>query len=263
MYRQNRHIQLVLTFTFISLQAWAIVITPPTSASDYQCIASLIVSSFDSPAAASAEVQDDTSIQNRIESLRWNIFGKTLTEDYTYRQYVRTARRMRGKKYCLLVAKEYHDEDLENGKYDVVGMVEMGMSICPVSSSTADNNGSTLSYESQSANEEPKPQPTIGVLCVKSTHQKQKIGSALIQKCEQIVQEVWKEHSIFVDVEPTNDRALAFFEKCGYKHLVDENGMQQTRETTVFRRRVQEVRLHWMLQKLLAPGNREGLQSGT
>jgi ribosomal protein S18 acetylase RimI-like enzyme len=158
---------------------------------------------------------------------------------------------MKGKKYCLLVAKEYIPES-SDGTYNVVGMVEMGMSKCPVPT-PLDASDLTDGTEPSSYSQDYEwiPQPTIGVLCIKSTHQHRGIGRAIIEKCEQIAQEFWRNDNIFVDVDPDNFSALAFFERCGYEYVVDGLGVTQMRNTTVFRRRAREVEPHWLLRKCL------------
>ena len=97
------------------------IISSPASADDYRQLASLLVSSFDAPQCSKEE--DDNTV-SKIQRLQWDLYERSFTEEFTYKRYVSTARRMRGKKYCLLVAKQ-NDEG-------VVGMVEMGMSFCPV-----------------------------------------------------------------------------------------------------------------------------------
>lgn len=211
-------------------KAAALIITPPASNSDYQCMASLITSTFDRP-------KDDS----KWASLRWKLFGKSLTDDFTYRQYVSTARRMRGKKYCVFIAKDIIDGT-------VVGMVEMGMSMCPVTTSLAKDSNFGPSIDNIGTTES-SPQPTVGVLCVKSTHQNQGIGYSLLQKCEEVAQDLWKEQHVYVDVEPKNCKALAFFTKCSYEHVLDEQNELTLRNTTVYKTRVQDVKPHWLLRK--------------
>jgi hypothetical protein len=70
------------------------------------------------------------------------------------------------------------------------------------------------------------------------------------------VHEVWKEHEIFVDVEPNNQKALAFFANCGYEYAIDESEAKLVRDTKVFRRRVEEVKPHWLLRKSLGEEDR-------
>ena len=143
--------------------------------------------------------------------------------------------------YQLLVAKEYDEDEDGNLRVgdDVVGMAEMGLSLCP----PLDGNDDDTDYPELLL----RPQPTIGVICVKSTHQKNGIGQALVHKCEYVASQVWNEECIFVDVEPDNNRALEFFETCGYD--VNELGGIGTRNATVVRRRAAESKPHILLRK--------------
>jgi len=173
---------------------------------------------------------------------------------------------MRGKKYCLLVAKEIIHDDDDDGDGDVVGLVEMGMSLCPVpldqldscagsgddGNNTDDNNSDTTTNNDNDHDIGLRPQPTVGVLCVNPTHQNKGIAQALVQKCENVAAEVWSEQFIFVDVEPKNENALSLFRKCGFHCLLDEMGGAQIRNATVSRRRVAESVPHLLLSKRLA-----------
>ena len=139
-----------------------ISIKPPASSNDYRQFASLLVSSFDSPQSCWKEQEND--ISSKIQKLQWDLYEKSLTEEFTYKRYVSTVRRMRGKKYCLLVAKKANVVDEESDD-NVVGMVEMGMSLCPtvptnITSTTNDNN------DGSSNNNSMTPTPLIGVICV-------------------------------------------------------------------------------------------------
>ncbi|KAL3777757.1 hypothetical protein HJC23_002018 [Cyclotella cryptica] len=245
-----------------------IIIAAPSSISDYRRLASLIVSTFDDSAPESSE-RDPSIFNYKWDALKWNLYEKSLTEEFTYRQYASTARRMRGKKYCLLVAKEEgldSGQPLSGGDCNVVGMVEMGLSICPsysvidvFDSQEDEHKDESLLHTSDGrCNRVCIPQPTIGVLCIKSTHQNRGIGRKLIQKCEKVARELWEEPQIFVDVEPDNVDALAFFEKCGYHYCMDRGGTAQIlRNTTVFRRRMEEVKPHWLLRKKLGGSDLE------
>ena len=171
---------------------------------------------------------------------------------------------MRGKKYSLLLAKQYYADDQSPSSdvnYNVVGVVEMGMGP-PLSSlvSSADMNirrdnenhvlDVNVNASSSLANE--GPQPTIGLLCVKRTHQTNGIGRSLLQKCEHIAKDIWKHPNIYVDVEPDNKNALEFFENCGYEYVTEDGGDERMmRNTDVYRRRVREVRPHFLLRKKL------------
>lgn len=149
---------------------------------------------------------------------------------------------MRDKKYCVIVAKEYIIDENDDMKLRVVGMAEMGMSICPISKDTK------LS-----------PQPTLGVLCVSPNHQQTGIGKALVEKCEQIATDIWKDCNVVVDIEPSNHIALSFFERCGYHISEDDSGEKHMRNTTVVRRRKAESRPHYLLRKKLAISLQEGV----
>jgi GNAT superfamily N-acetyltransferase len=220
----------------------ALIISPPASFGDYRQLASLLVGTFDVPSLDSAT--NSTSLQFNIDALRWNMFEKSLTEEHTLKKYTNTARRMRGKKYCLLIAKEYIKDDDGNQQMrvgdDVIGMVEMGMSLCPTCSNYNRTDNTVL-----------RPQPTVGVLCVKASHRKKGIGQALIQKCEQVAENVWNEELLFVDVEPSNHNTMTLFEKWGYTCIVNETGEAQMRNTTVSRRRIERFRPHYLLRKRL------------
>lgn len=225
-----------------------IAISPPTSANDYRRLASLVATTFDAPTRRS---KNDNSLASKIEALSWTV-GGYLAEEYTYKRYVSTARKMRGKKYCLLLAKEIRDNDSMDDD-EVVGMVEMGMSLCPVSLQDTDatNDGTGL-----------RPTPTLGVLCVKSTHQKRGIGQSLVQKCEKVAAEVWNDQFVCVDVEPDNQNALSFFQSCGYEGLVDGSGEAQMRNTTVSTRRTAESRPHYLLRRSLIRDENEDATPG-
>jgi len=113
----------------------------------------------------------------------------------TYRYYDRTARRMRNNKYSILISKE---------KGVVIGMAEVGVFMA------SDGN----------------KQPTIGVLCVDTDHQRRGIARDLLTRCEDIIVHQWNETAAFVEVECSNHRALAFFEQAGFQY-------QETVDVTV------------------------------
>lgn len=219
----------------------ALVISPPASYGDYRQLASLLVDTFDDPSLDS--ITKSTSLRFKIDVLQWKMYEKSLTEEYTCKKYTTTARKMRGKKYCVLVAKEcIQDKDGKQQRVrdDVIGMVEMGMSNCPIFSS-----------DGSSENIQLRPQPTVGVLCVKSSHRNRGIGQALIQKCEHVAANIWNEPYLFVDIEPSNLNSMKLFEKWGFACTVNEFGEVQMRNTTVSRRRVERGTPHNLLRKRL------------
>jgi ribosomal protein S18 acetylase RimI-like enzyme len=242
--------------------SFAIQISPPESEDDYRQLASLLVSSFDAP--ESRCTNGDDNALSKLRGLQWNLYEKSLTEEFTYNRYASMARRMRGKKYCLFVAKmtaedqekeeeeEFLADDVVVGNMSplkrrdngVVGVIEMGMSLCPPApgNATIDNCNHTRKLI---------PTPLIGVICVTCTHQKLGIGMKLINKCEEVARELWREQFICVDVEPDNMRALSLFEMGGYvvEYLDVEKGDVLMRNTTVLRRRRRYVKPHYLLRK--------------
>ena len=235
--------------SFSASSTTTITISPPSSADDYRQLASLLVSSFDAPQSC----QEDDAVP-MMERLQWDLYEKSFTEEFTYKRYVSLARKMRGKKYCLLVAKQIDmdSDDVSSSSLGrsngVVGMVEMGMSLCPVDA----NNTSTTAYDDEinkSSKEVMSPSPLIGVICVSPTHQKEGIGTKLLNKCEEVARDIWKEEFICVDVEPNNTPALSLFEMGGYVESLDGEGGVLKRNATILRRRRAEIKPHYLLRK--------------
>jgi ribosomal protein S18 acetylase RimI-like enzyme len=168
---------LLSSICLVDVDAW--LITPPTNKKDWQQIASLVVESFDTPSTEASA----------LEKITWNVMGRSLSEDSTYIQYVSTARKMKGTKYAILVAKQDNQ---------VIGMAELGVN------RGNDNEGDRRA--------------TIGVLCVDAKYQKQGVGNELVQKCQKLAMEVWNKHALYAEVEPCNQGAISFFESCGFEN---------------------------------------------
>lgn len=297
-----------------------LIITPPTTSNDFRQLASLLASSFDAPSASSTATTTptpppsgkknlnskgferilslDEKFQSNVEWIYWNLVEKAWTEQYTYNQYVSTVQKMRGKKYALFVAKEYTPTKQEANKGDnsttsgsslprvghgnVVGMIEMGMTIYPTTknaSSTALCGGEKNHQEQQQQQQLEQNNtttkfslpsqhhliPTIGVICVKSSHQRGGIGKSLVDKCKHVAKNVWNETCLLADVEPSNVGALKFLtDSCGFVAMSgnfmaedDEDGDGRNgrgimmRYTTVSRRRRMESRPHIILYNRL------------
>lgn len=277
--------------------ATALIVTAPSGASDYRQLASLVVGTFDAPLDPefSNELMNADRaqrIRSKLEYIQWNLYEKSLTEEFTYKQYTSNVKKMWGAKYCVFLAKEHVPGNEENGfrsTYDVVGMVEMGMSVGPVALDVKEDieeenlsqdeehmlndeleleeaavfpHESTMAISSTCTKSRAsrqnsrchkfiglRPRATVGVLCVKASHQNKGIGRALIQKCEETAMHLWKKMHLFVDVEPDNPNAIAFFERNGYDYLFDETGNKQQRDATVSKRRKSESRPHFILEK--------------
>ena len=260
-------------------KAFAIIITPPSTSSDFRNLASLLVSTFDAPRLSNSSV---------VEVMKWNMIDKILTEQETYNRYRSTARKMRGKKYALYLAKEYivenDDEYFLNSKgkeiqnqyrratYKVVGMVEMGMTLMPSNEILPNNKKDPEQIKDEQTDS--ILTATVGVLCVKSTHHKRGIGHALLTRCEDVARDMWNEDSLCVEVEPDNTNAIQFFRKNGfnycYEDLKEERNMKTNeitnsqqmkdeftnknfmmRNTVVTRKREIELRPHFVLSKQL------------
>ena len=203
-------IRRVLNFIIVWLPATtAWYIAPPKVANEWTGLSKLIVDTFDAP-------KEDASA---VDKAAWFLFKKEATERATYQQYVSTARKMRGTKYSVLLAKEA-------GK--VVGMVEVGI-----------NSG-----------DKGEKRPTIGLICVAEGFRQKGVGADLVQRCERLVVDVWKDHKLFAEVEETNEQALQFFESLGFEMLNDKRVMVNLRRGLQL-----EERPHILLTRTLAPAN--------
>lgn len=194
----------LLSFIALVSVATAWYITPPRHNSEWNEMVQLIVKTFDAPPY-------DAS---KAEKIRWSLFEQTLTQAYTLRQYTRTAKRMRGKKYSIFVAKQL-------GR--VIGMVEVGI------------NGASG-----------QKRPTVGLICVEETVRQQGVAADLVTQCERLVARIWKETVIYAEVEETNRAALQFFQSQGFQLLGN-----QTVSVNVRRRLGVYERPHLLLSKEL------------
>mmetsp|Transcript_10852 Transcript_10852/g.16446 ORF Transcript_10852/g.16446 Transcript_10852/m.16446 type:complete len:265 (-) Transcript_10852:647-1441(-) len=223
----------------------ALLVAPPSSNSDWRDLATLLVNTFDEPSVINAvEENNNKGFLQTLELAQWNLIEKFLTEQFTYNQYVKNAKKMKGTKYGIYLAKEYNPGSPENDVrpfYETVGMVEIGMTLEP-SVESCDEDG--LKEEEIIAEMKLRPRATIGVLCVQTASQKSGIGEALLHKCEEVIVNTWDEKGIVVEVEPDNVAALGFFSKQGYTRNADE-----MRNATVCRKRVMEERPHFILRK--------------
>eukprot|EP01083_Nonionella_stella_P268822 909061_1 len=233
----------------------SLLIAPPSSNSDWRDLSTLLVNTFDEPSVIKA-VEENNNKKDFVKTLelaQWNLIEKSLTEQYTYNQYAKNAKRMKGTKYGIYLAKEYNPGSPENDIrpfYETVGMVEIGMTLEPStieSSSCEEEEEGCKEDEDENENVAEmklRPRATIGVLCVQAASQKSGIGEALLHKCEEVIVNTWDEKDIVVEVEPDNVAALGFFSKQGYIRNGDE-----MRNATVCRKRVMEERPHFILRK--------------
>jgi ribosomal protein S18 acetylase RimI-like enzyme len=187
-------------------------ITHPTTRKDWQQIAALVVQTFDSPSKEASAA----------EKVAWNVVGRSLAEESTYRHYVSTARKMKGTKYEILVAKAKWGQ--------VIGLAELGIN--------RDDSGDRRA--------------TIGVLCVNQEYRKQGVGFALLCKCQELVGALWKDEVLYAEVESSNKDAIAFFESCGFQKREGMKVMVRLRRGG----RTLEERPHLLLSYNLTDGLR-------
>lgn len=173
------HLFVQLAVLLVPSLAWTI--GPPRSNQDWRQLAGLVTDSFDAP---------DESAPLR-ERLAW-LVQEPLVYQSTLRHHIATANKMRGKKYAVVVAK-----DMDR----VVGVAEIGIKM----------------DATDAEDETPSRRPTIGSLCVKAEYRQQGIGRTLVNECQRLVERVWKDNVIFVEVRVDNDRALCFFQALGYE----------------------------------------------
>jgi GNAT superfamily N-acetyltransferase len=171
--REKRVIQLFLSLLATAANAWHI--TPPTVNQDWRQLAVLVTQSFN--------VNTPCTNKKRLARFSWDLIEKRIAEQATYRRFVKTAKRLRGTKYSLFVAKE---------EGQVIGVAEMGI----------------RDMETKRV--------TIGVLCVDKDHRQKGVGSGLIQHCERLAAELWNENDIHAEVEEQNIKALALFNSRGF-----------------------------------------------
>lgn len=191
----------------VVIQAW--YVGNPVSRSDWEQLASLL-----------AERNQPRSDESTICRVQWDVWGRRQAQDALYRRYVRTARQLKGSKYAVLVAKEWGQ---------VLGVAEMGI---------GGDGGSSNDPSSER-------RAILGVLCVSPDARRKGIGAALVQRCEEVATQVWKEETLWVEVETSNAQALQFFESCGYVDT-DERSM-----VAVQRREAVEETPHVVLAKPL------------
>jgi ribosomal protein S18 acetylase RimI-like enzyme len=196
-------------------------IAPPRVNSEWEQLASVVVDCFEAPSTAALA----------SEKIAWKLFRRPLSTQQSYRQFVQTARKMKGKKYAILIAKEGDR---------VVGMVELGINVDDIRG----GNNHTVTESTKRA--------TIGVVCIEAEYRRKGVASVLIDRCERIVADKWGGAALYAEVEAANLKALAFFERAGYRPLSSGCGCEQ-RVVTVLVRRSNKVEAvpHLLLSKTL------------
>jgi len=183
--------------------AW--YIAPPAKAADWTKLSKLVVETFHTPA----------SDASWMEQMRWTLYEKDLVQRAFYVDFVKNAKRMKGNKYNIFIAKEADE---------VIGIAEIGL---------------------RSLDGDDK-RPTIGMICVSKDFRQQGIGAGLVQRCQRLVDDVWDDNKLFAEVEEQNLKALSFFNNLGFQ--VENN---KTAIVTVRRKLDLVERPHLILSKPL------------
>ena len=226
------------------------VVSGPTRLQDYEDVGRLLVDSFDAiakPQSSSGPMGND---------LLWNmgITKAWIAQQYTSR-YITNSRKMRGKKFSLLVAKSYgttannadDGESNQNGNRilpgQVIGVAELGLSRYPIIS--GNSTAATLSSDPTT-----DVVASVGVICVQNSQRGEGVGSELLAASESIVRSRWNETSLYAAVEESNAGALRFFHEAGY-----ENSGLVVEVEVAERMKSREKRPHLLLTKRLVDDN--------
>jgi ribosomal protein S18 acetylase RimI-like enzyme len=176
---------LSLFFSCSRTSSALISISAPRSTQDWQQLAALEVHVFDCPPTT-------TSLGGGLPQLAiWNLFQKERTIRSTYHRHVTTARKFRGTKYAVFCAKNHNNQ--------VIGMVQLGVVVVDADAMTSHVR-----------------RPTVGVMCVDHKYRGQGVGTMLLEHCNHVVWNVWKESKLYCEVEESNEVATKFFTTHGF-----------------------------------------------
>mmetsp|Transcript_5138 Transcript_5138/g.9488 ORF Transcript_5138/g.9488 Transcript_5138/m.9488 type:complete len:302 (+) Transcript_5138:212-1117(+) len=117
---------------------------------------------------------------------------------------------------CVYIAKKSN----KNEVHEIVGcceVIEERLDVSP----TPTSKGAISERE---RNKTARRRPLIENLSVKKEYRRSGIGVALLKACEESVRSWVPFHDeVFTQVEVENDRALRFFERCGYQKLFEDS----------------------------------------
>jgi len=217
------------------------VISLSSSKKDYEEVGSLLVDTFDEPRRrrSNSSVNSDGDSEKGFffaDELMWKLLVRPVMERQLTSRYEGLARRMRGRKYALLLAKRWKEDG--RGR-EVVGMAELGMYPTPplwqneLESSGANEAEGVIVKEIGEG--DVKPMPTVGLIAVSPSARGVGLGRALVQICEEIASShSWgvKSHMLAA-VEPDNHGAMQLFVSSGYTPITTMERMVQTEVGTV------------------------------
>ena len=240
------------------------VISGPTRRQDYQDVAGLLCEVFDDQAdqAEAALVSNASSKSSSagtavMSNMLWNAGITKTAAQYMYtNRYISNARRMRGKKYALLVAKSFgsgsdKNDNIKSNNNDnsraikpgqVIAMAEVGVSRYPILSDVTTGGLSEDDHD----RDETDVLASIGVICVAESQRRSGAASQLLETAESLARRRWNETSLYAAVEESNNDALHFFDAAGY----EDSGLVVQVEVSE-RMRKGEMRPHILLQKRL------------
>jgi len=280
------------SFAEAAAAAWHV--SPPRTDADWRQLASLVTRSFDAPprrrrrrpyedadgdgtadgavvGIVNVDEDDDDEEEEDDDVASWNWWERLQTERYNYRHYVTTARRMRGLKYSVFVAKDGCVTDGGSGfGGKVVGVAEIGLKQQEHQQQQEDRQ----SFQQQ---QQMYCLPTIGSLCVDPDYRRMGIARGLVERCEELVRTTWnngdgndnhgRHDAIVAEVRVTNSDARRFFEACGYSAYgggaagFNDPPNQADEPPTVFvnvqHRRKLVAEPHFILSKSLLPDDRK------
>lgn len=246
------------------------IISGPTRLDDYEEVGRLLCEAFDDQAALKQQQRGNSTrkgagssvfgavLGDAVRNLLWNVgITRTLAAAQYTNRYISNARKMRGKKYALLVAKSFgttanrittdgidacgKDSDSKGIKPgQVVAMAEIGISKYRIL--RRESEGS-----SDDRDDETDVLASIGVVCVAESQQRNGAASELIKAVESVARRRWNETSLHAAVEESNSGALRFFDAAGY----EDSGLVV--EVEVSERMKGDVRPHVLLRKRLLP----------
>ena len=235
----------------------------PTRFDDYEDVGRLLCEVFDDNAVSKQQQQQQggkSTINNvlgaasggAVSSFLWNAITRTLAAAQYTNRYISNARKMRGKKYALLVAKSFGSDNNDNNSNrgikpgQVIAMAEVGVSRYSILSDVTGTGGSSDERE----HDETDVLASIGVLCVEESQRRSGAASELLKAAESLARRRWNETSLYAAVEESNWPALSFFNAAGY----EDSGLVVQVEVSE-RMRKGEMRPHLLLQKRLLPAD--------
>ena len=227
------------------------VISGPTRLEDYEDVGRLFCEVFDDQADQAALALNASSKSSSgaavMSNMFWNAGITKTAAQYVYtNRYISNARKMRGKKYALLVAKSFGSDKNDNSRAikpgQVIAMAEVGVSRYPILSDLTTGGLSEDDHD----RDETDVLASIGVICVAESQRRSGAASQLLETAESLARRRWNETSLYAAVEESNNDALRFFDAAGY----EDSGLVVQVEVSE-RMRKGEMRPHILLQKRL------------